>query len=59
MKLVQSIEKNTKRYIDVFSQAVDAVLPKETKDVTYVIWITPMACLMRKYLFTDAMQFQG
>lgn len=36
LKLVESIQKNTKRYIDVFSQAVDAVMPKETKDVTYV-----------------------
>lgn len=34
LKLVESIQKNTKRYIDVFSQAVDAVMPKETKDVT-------------------------
>lgn len=36
LNLVGSIQKNTKRYIDVFSQAVDAVMPKETKDVTYV-----------------------
>lgn len=34
LKLVESIQKNTKRYIDVVSQAVDAVMPKETKDVT-------------------------
>jgi DNA replication licensing factor MCM7 len=34
--LVESIEKNTKRYIDVISQAVDSLMPKETKDVTYV-----------------------
>lgn len=36
LKLVESIEKNTKRYIDVISQAVDDVMPRETKDVTYV-----------------------
>jgi len=36
LNLVGSIQRNTKRYIDVFSQAVDAVMPKETKDVTYV-----------------------
>lgn len=59
MKLVESIEKNTKRYIDVFSQAVDAVLPKETKDVTYVTEITSVTSLMREHSFTDAMQFQG
>ncbi|KAJ5232550.1 DNA replication licensing factor MCM7 [Penicillium chermesinum] len=35
VKLVESIQKNTKRYIDVVSQAVDAVMPKETKDFTY------------------------
>lgn len=35
LKLVESIEKNTKRYIDVISQAVDDVMPRETKDVTF------------------------
>ncbi|KAJ6012156.1 hypothetical protein N7522_002511 [Penicillium canescens] len=35
LKLVESIEKNTKRYIDVVSQAVDNIMPKETKDVTF------------------------
>lgn len=35
LNLVGSIQKNTKRYIDVFSQAVDSVMPKETKDVTF------------------------
>ncbi|OQE31975.1 hypothetical protein PENSTE_c001G05423 [Penicillium steckii] len=35
LNLVGSIQKNTKRYVDVFSQAVDSVMPKETKDVTF------------------------
>ncbi|KAJ5608023.1 hypothetical protein N7537_004642 [Penicillium hordei] len=35
LKLVESIEKNTKRYIDVVSQAVDDVMPRETKDITF------------------------
>ncbi|KAJ5569769.1 DNA replication licensing factor MCM7 [Penicillium hispanicum] len=35
LKLVESIQRNAKRYIDVFSQAVDAIMPKETKDVTF------------------------
>ncbi|KAJ5171429.1 DNA replication licensing factor MCM7 [Penicillium coprophilum] len=35
LKLVESIQKNTKRYIDVISQAVDEVMPRETKDVTF------------------------
>lgn len=34
LKLVESIQKNTKRYIDVFSEAVDAVMPKETKEIS-------------------------
>ncbi|EAU34895.1 DNA replication licensing factor mcm7 [Aspergillus terreus NIH2624] len=29
------LARNTKRYIDVFSQAVDAVMPKETKELTF------------------------
>lgn len=35
LKLVESVAKNTKRYIDVFSEAVDGVMPKETKEITY------------------------
>ena len=35
LRLVQSVQRNTKRYIDVFSQAVDAVMPRETTEVTY------------------------
>ncbi|KAL4871934.1 hypothetical protein BDV12DRAFT_13692 [Aspergillus spectabilis] len=35
LKLVQSVQKNTKRYIEVISQAVDAVMPKETKEITF------------------------
>ncbi|KAJ5915973.1 DNA replication licensing factor MCM7 [Penicillium verhagenii] len=34
LKLVESIQKNTKRYIDVFSQAVDAMMPVGTKDTS-------------------------
>jgi len=39
LKLVESIEKNARRYIDVVSQAVDAIMPKETKDITYVMLV--------------------
>lgn len=35
LKLVESVAKNTKRYIDVFSEAVDGVMPKETKEITF------------------------
>ncbi|KAJ5938612.1 DNA replication licensing factor MCM7 [Penicillium verhagenii] len=35
LKLVESIQKNTKRYIDVFSQAVDAMMPAGTKDTSF------------------------
>ena len=35
LKLVDSIENNTKRYIDVFSQAVDKVMPKETREISF------------------------
>ena len=36
LRLVDSIERNAKHYIDVLSQAVDKVMPKETKEITYV-----------------------
>ncbi|EAW13889.1 DNA replication licensing factor MCM7 [Aspergillus clavatus NRRL 1] len=35
LKLVESIQQNTKRYIDVFSQAVDAIMPTETREITF------------------------
>ncbi|KAH8698309.1 putative DNA replication licensing factor Mcm7 [Talaromyces proteolyticus] len=35
LKLVESIQGNTKRYIDVFSNAVDAIMPKETKEISF------------------------
>ncbi|KAL2834303.1 MCM2/3/5 family-domain-containing protein [Aspergillus cavernicola] len=35
LKLSQSVQKNTKRYTEVVSQAVDAIMPKETKEMTF------------------------
>jgi DNA replication licensing factor MCM7 len=34
LKLVGSIEQNTKHYVDIFSSAVDKVMPKETRAMT-------------------------
>lgn len=36
LQLVESIEKNAKHYIDILSQAVDKVMPKETREISYV-----------------------
>ena len=33
-KLVESVEKNAKHYIDILSQAVDKVMPKETRQIS-------------------------
>ncbi|KAI9856152.1 MAG: Mcm2-7 hexameric complex component [Vezdaea acicularis] len=35
LSLVSSIEKNTKHYIDILSRAVDKVMPKETRAITF------------------------
>ncbi|EED21682.1 DNA replication licensing factor Mcm7, putative [Talaromyces stipitatus ATCC 10500] len=35
LKLVESIQSNTKRYVDVLSEAVDAVMPRETKEISF------------------------
>ena len=37
LKLVESITNNTKHYIDIFSDAVDKVMPKESKEITYAL----------------------
>lgn len=34
LRLVDSVERNAKHYVDILSQAVDKVMPKETKEVT-------------------------
>jgi hypothetical protein len=31
---VESIEKNTKHYIEIFSKAVDEEIPKETREIS-------------------------
>ena len=33
-KLVESVERNAKHYIDILSQAVDKVMPKETREIS-------------------------
>ncbi|KAI9870686.1 MAG: Mcm2-7 hexameric complex component, partial [Pleopsidium flavum] len=35
LRLVESIERNAKHYIDILSQAVDKVMPKETREVSF------------------------
>ncbi|KAJ9195652.1 hypothetical protein DTO164E3_6728 [Paecilomyces variotii] len=35
LKLVETVQRNTKHYVDIFSQAVDEVMPKETKEMTF------------------------
>jgi len=34
LKLVESVERNAKHYIDILSQAVDKVMPKETQEIS-------------------------
>lgn len=36
LKLVESITNNTKHYVDIFSEAVDKMMPKESREVSYV-----------------------
>ncbi|ROT37242.1 MCM-domain-containing protein [Sodiomyces alkalinus F11] len=35
LKLVRSIETNTKRYVEIFSRAVDNQMPKPSNDITF------------------------
>ena len=34
LKLVESVEKNTKHYLDIVSAAVNKVMPKETQEIS-------------------------
>jgi len=34
LKLVESITNNTKHYVDIFSEAVDKVMPKESREIS-------------------------
>ncbi|PYH39298.1 DNA replication licensing factor MCM7 [Aspergillus neoniger CBS 115656] len=35
LRLVESVQKNTYHYIDLFSRAVDDLMPKESKEITF------------------------
>ncbi|RAL03404.1 DNA replication licensing factor MCM7 [Aspergillus ibericus CBS 121593] len=35
LRLVESVQKNTYHYIDLFSRAADDLMPKESKDITF------------------------
>ncbi|KAL8778036.1 MAG: hypothetical protein Q9194_002224 [Teloschistes cf. exilis] len=35
LKLVESIQRNAKHYVDILSQAVDKVMPTETREITF------------------------
>ncbi|KAI4113549.1 MAG: hypothetical protein LQ345_005493, partial [Seirophora villosa] len=35
LKLVESIERNARHYVDILSQAVDKIMPKETKELSF------------------------
>ncbi|MCJ1419022.1 Mcm2-7 hexameric complex component [Xylographa parallela] len=35
LKLVESIERNAKHYVELLSQAVDKVMPKETQEISF------------------------
>lgn len=36
LKLVKSIEENTKHYVEILSRAIDDCMPQPTSEVTYV-----------------------
>ncbi len=35
LKLVESVERNARHYVDILSQAVDKIMPRETKEISY------------------------
>ncbi|PLN81386.1 MCM-domain-containing protein [Aspergillus taichungensis] len=35
LKLVESVQKNTKHYVEIFSRAVDAIMPQETTEISF------------------------
>lgn len=38
LKLVQSIEVNTKHYVEILSRAIDKQMPRPSQDITYVLY---------------------
>lgn len=47
MRLVDSIEMNTKHYVEIMSRAVDKVMPSPSTEVRYVIY--PNIYPLRQY----------
>lgn len=43
LKLVKSIEENTKHYVEILSRAIDECMPEPTSEVTYVSYLASEA----------------
>jgi hypothetical protein len=41
LKLVKSIEENTKHYVEILSRAIDDCMPEPASEVTYVFILLP------------------
>jgi len=41
LKLVKSIEENTKHYVEILSRAIDDCMPEPASEVTYVSILVP------------------
>jgi DNA replication licensing factor MCM7 len=41
LKLVKSIEENTKHYVEILSRAIDDCMPEPASEVTYVSILAP------------------
>lgn len=40
LKLVKSVEENTKHYVEILSRAIDDCMPNPTSEVTYVSYLS-------------------
>lgn len=58
LKLVKSIEENTKHYVEILSRAIDDCMPNPTSEVTYVSFFASEAREKQVSILTR-LQFQG
>lgn len=58
LKLVKSIEENTKHYVEILSRAIDDCMPQPTSEVTYVPFLPQKREMYQVCVLTRA-QLQG
>lgn len=57
LKLVQSIEVNTKHYVEILSRAIDDCMPEPSEEIKYVQYVYPIKTISTDYITASRTTF--